>query len=228
MDFVQALKRPYTCWREFLLFSLCYLIPIVNFFSFGYALRAAKTAMSGKPLEEWKDWGLYFRMGFFHAVISFVYMLPLLFLVVGGILGGVLLALTKGGVAVVLVILILLPIVLVVGVLSVFVRWAALMAYVETGMLGPAFDLRAVLKTAFTMAFFVGWLKQLLVAMIYGLLMMPFLLPFIILDMVFDSLGSGLVRVFVQILLTAAFSFPIMVSSMSVLGDAYKQARRFK
>lgn len=224
MDFIQALKRPYACWREFLLFSIFYLVPIANFFSMGYALRAAKTAMQGRPLEEWTDWGLYFRWGFFHFVISFVYMLPLLFLMAGGVLAGILAGFRGGGLGVFIVVLFLVPLVLVVAVVSVYLRWAGLMAFADTCRLGAAFDLRAVWRRAFTAAFFIGWLQQIAVSMVYGLVIVPFLVPLLVLDALTGSLGVALLRVVVQAFLMAIISYPITITGMSLLGVAYKQA----
>jgi len=70
-------------WVEKVLIGglLC-LIPIVNFFAVGYALRALKNVSEGKRpvLPEWDDWGADWVKG---LVVSFVapliYSLPLLF-----------------------------------------------------------------------------------------------------------------------------------------------------
>ena len=70
-------------WVEKVLIGglLC-LIPIVNFFAIGYALRALKNVSEGKhpALPEWDDWGADWVRGFVSSfVIPLIYVLPLLF-----------------------------------------------------------------------------------------------------------------------------------------------------
>jgi len=69
-------------WVEKLLIGgLLMLVPIVNFFAIGYALRALKNISEGKHpiLPEWDDWGDDWVKGLISSfVVPFIYSLPLM------------------------------------------------------------------------------------------------------------------------------------------------------
>jgi hypothetical protein len=69
-------------WVEKLLIGgLLVMIPIVNLFAIGYALRALKNVSDGRRpiLPEWNDWGADWVKGFLSSIVaSFIYALPLL------------------------------------------------------------------------------------------------------------------------------------------------------
>ena len=70
-------------WVEKLLIGgLLMLVPIVNVFAIGYALRALKNVSEGKRpiLPEWDDWGADWVKGLISSfVVPFIYALPLMF-----------------------------------------------------------------------------------------------------------------------------------------------------
>lgn len=67
------------------------LIPVINLFSAGYALKSMRRGTKGQmTLPEWEDWGDIFVAGLMVFVIGFIYMLIpslLMFLGVGGLIG---------------------------------------------------------------------------------------------------------------------------------------------
>ncbi len=76
-----SIKRPFLDIKKLLIGLLFNIIPIVNFISIGYALRCAKLSMKNNfDMPEWKDKGELFKNGFFYAVISLIYLIPVIIL----------------------------------------------------------------------------------------------------------------------------------------------------
>lgn len=84
VNITEAFKFPFDkkdkgrVWK-ILLGGLLWWIPILNFFSIGYALSVLKDAQEGKPasLPDWTDWGELFKKGFIAFLISLGYGLAL-------------------------------------------------------------------------------------------------------------------------------------------------------
>ena len=223
MDFVEALKRPYTRGRSFILFFFLSFLPILNFFPHGYALRAAHTAMRNKPLEYWADWGVYFRMGFFRLVIGLVYALPVIILVAIGVLAGIAAYAANIGWLIFIVLLIGIPLCFALLLFLVYVSPAALMSYVESDRLGDAFDLRRICRRAFTLEFFIAWLKSYAVGVIYGIITIPLII-------VQQFAGAIDWRIFVvvfaiQMIISLIIAYPVSITNMSIFGDAWTRIK---
>jgi hypothetical protein len=91
IDFVEALKRPFSDAKKFLTGAVLGIIPIVNLTVVGYTLTSTglteeKVEKGGLP--EWKNYGDLFKKGFLAAVIGFILFLPAL-MVLFSTLGGV-------------------------------------------------------------------------------------------------------------------------------------------
>jgi hypothetical protein len=87
IDFVEALKRPFSDAKKVLTGAVLGIIPIVNLTVVGYALNSTREEEKG-GLPEWKDFGDLFKKGLMAAVIGFMLFLPAL-IVLFGTLGGV-------------------------------------------------------------------------------------------------------------------------------------------
>ena len=221
MDFIDALKRPYGHGREFFFFVIFNMVPIASFLSMGYALRAAASAMQNKQLEKWTDWEKYFVLGLFSMVAALAYAIPVIVFGVLGIGVGVIVALMQADLAVVAAV----PLVVVFIVLlliTVYLSTYATLAIAETGKLGAAFEFRRIVRRAFTMVFFVGYLKSIAVALIYGVIAVPLIIGLLVAEAMTGSLLISLVR----LVLSVVISYPIAISSMTLLGEAYKQTQR--
>ena len=77
MEFSTALKRPFSDLKTFIIGSALSILPIINFFAFGYILEAAKLTLKKKnTLPEWNNWGNLFVKGLLSVLIGFIYMIP--------------------------------------------------------------------------------------------------------------------------------------------------------
>jgi hypothetical protein len=91
IDFVEALKRPFSDGRKFLTGAVLGIIPIVNLTVVGYTLKGTgltEEKVEKGSLPEWRDYGDLFKKGLMAAVIGFLLFLPAL-LVFFGTMGGV-------------------------------------------------------------------------------------------------------------------------------------------
>ncbi len=79
VDYIEAIKRPFSDLKKSGLAALLIWIPIVNFLSYGYFLDCAKTSIENKKeLPEWgSNWREKFVRGLLYLVIRVIYMLPL-------------------------------------------------------------------------------------------------------------------------------------------------------
>ncbi len=78
VDYMEAIKRPFTDLKKSGLAALLGLLPVVNFLSYGYFLECAKTSINKKiGLPEWINWKDKFIKGFLFFIIWAIYSLPL-------------------------------------------------------------------------------------------------------------------------------------------------------
>jgi len=85
VNYTEAIKRPFTDGKKFLIGVLLNILPIVNLLVVGYTLECAKSAMKKKyKLPEWENWGDYFVKGLLATIIGFIYMIPALMLLLIG------------------------------------------------------------------------------------------------------------------------------------------------
>ena len=102
MDIVKEIEFPVTDpeWiPKVLLGGLLGTIPIIGFFTWGYYMKALRTAIGGTPeLPKWDDWGNLFISGLSVFIISVVYYLIPLIVAVISVGGIVITAITTGNV----------------------------------------------------------------------------------------------------------------------------------
>jgi len=77
MLFTKAVRMPFQSPKKFLIGWLLSMIPIVNFVTYGYALKCANnTARRKFKLPEWNNFLDLFIKGFLYDIIVFIYFLP--------------------------------------------------------------------------------------------------------------------------------------------------------
>jgi len=77
IQYGEAFKRPFQDFKKLLIGILLSIIPIVNFFAFGYQLLCAKTAMKKQySLPEWTKFGNLFKKGLAYIGITLIYLIP--------------------------------------------------------------------------------------------------------------------------------------------------------
>lgn len=130
---------------KILLGALFGIIPILNFVTFGYALRVIHSVKDDVefPLPEWgKDFGKYFVDGILMAVISFLYGIPAWIL--SGIAGGIGGSSSSAFATLIAVLFGLLA--LVYGIALVFLVQAAYINFAIKGNFGAAFEFGRVIE----------------------------------------------------------------------------------
>ncbi|MCX6710226.1 MAG: DUF4013 domain-containing protein [Candidatus Woesearchaeota archaeon] len=79
VDYISAIKRPFSDFRNLIIGILLGIIPIVNLFVSGYVLTAGNLSLKKKlGLPEWVDWGNLFIRGLCSIFISIIYLIPAL------------------------------------------------------------------------------------------------------------------------------------------------------
>jgi hypothetical protein len=213
VDYVEAIKRPFTDAGKLVLGIVLSIIPIVNFIFAGYLLNVAKGAM-GKDfsLPEFKEFGKMFIEGILTLIISIVYSLPtiILFLVLmfaGGLSLDSLFSglLTGGGALGIFSSLAALGIYIVVLAVVWFIfailGMTAVMRFADTREFGSAFEFGDVLKKGFTVVFVGNWILAMIIAGIIGGLLS--FIPFI----------GVLLSIYI-----------VQVISYTIVGQAYSEA----
>lgn len=95
VDFVKALKRPFSDIYKFFIGIILGVIPFVNFTVIGYALVSTgftKEKVGRDRLPEWKNYGDIFMKGFIAVILGFLLFLPAV-LVLFGAFGTVIMSL---------------------------------------------------------------------------------------------------------------------------------------
>src|SRR3989338_4031142 len=151
-SFGAAIKLPFSSFKKMTIGAVLFIIPIVNFFSFGYVLTVAKSAMKGKfELPEWTGWGNLFEKGLVGMIISFIWGIPAMIAYIA-FFGTILVAsfTTKEPPAMtgisVAGMLITGPLIL----LIYYVMPAAVLYYIEEGNFGAGFKFGKIFGKAFT------------------------------------------------------------------------------
>ncbi len=89
IDYLAALKRPFTDLQKYIIGILLSIIPIINFFALGYVIESTRIALKKDySLPEWKAFGRLFVDGFYSFVIAVVYFIPALIIIIIGISPG--------------------------------------------------------------------------------------------------------------------------------------------
>lgn len=86
VDFVKALRRPFSDTKKLFIGSLLGIIPIVNFTVIGYTLTSTGISKeNGKRdgLPEWENYGDLFKKGLVAAIIGIILFLPAVLVLFG-------------------------------------------------------------------------------------------------------------------------------------------------
>ena len=86
VDFVEALKRPFSDTKKFLIGLLLGSIPLVNFTVIGYTLTSTgftKEKVEKDSLPEWKNYGDLFMKGLGAVLIGIILFLPAALVLIG-------------------------------------------------------------------------------------------------------------------------------------------------
>lgn len=169
VDYVAAIKRPFSDFKKLGIGALLYFVPILNIitglFASGYSLVCAKTANTRDfRLPEWKNWGDLFVKGLLAFVISMVYFIPTAILVaiflgtaimrkeiaaaVFSFTGGIIIA-------------------ILVALLTIYVLPSAIVSFAINGNFGAAFSGK-VFRNAFTGKYLATWLVLALYSIAIG------------------------------------------------------------
>ena len=86
VDFIEALKRPFSDLNKLLIGTILGMIPLVNLTVTGYALRSTgftKEKVKKSKLPEWNDFGDLFMKGLISCFIGFLLLLPAIIILIG-------------------------------------------------------------------------------------------------------------------------------------------------
>lgn len=185
VGYTEAIKRPFSDLKKLLIGVLLAIVPIINFFSYGYILESVKTATKKKmPLPEWTNWGSLFLKGILYMVIGILYAIPgIILLLIGA--GGFFLNLFKGGFlsgeginygtlpslanmgsgfgALALIGILWFIVV-------IYVVPAAVVNFANQGKFGAAFEFSKISKKAFTGKYFTTWLVSIIIYIVIALI----------------------------------------------------------
>lgn len=79
MDYLTALKRPFTNWKNFGIGALLSIVPIVNIITFGYIYEIISLTLKNKySMPDWTNLKQLFINGFLLLIIIIIYFLPLI------------------------------------------------------------------------------------------------------------------------------------------------------
>ena len=154
MSFGNALHRPFTDWKKLGIGALVTLVPILNFATFGYALRCANTKKDDLP--DWSEFGELWVSGIVALIISLIYAIPymiIMFATVGTAMmsafsgSGSMMFGTLGGGMLITVL---------VGLLTFYIAPVAVLRANREGF-GAAFHFGDVFRNAFTGTYFMAW-----------------------------------------------------------------------
>jgi hypothetical protein len=207
VDYVEAIKRPFTDLKKFVIGVILSVIPIVNLIFTGYLLNTAETAMrKQKELPEFEGFGKLFVDGLLAAIIGLIYMIPvfllfgILYLVglatipsVADFTNGGFLAALFGGFGITFILL------LITGFIFTYLATGAMLRFAERRKFGEAFDLGEITKKVLTGAFFLPWLISVVLGGVINFVLR--LIP-----VVGWIVGPFVVGVFMYTILGAAYS----------------------
>jgi len=204
VDYVEALKRPFSDIAKLVMYIILSIIPIVSFIASGYLLDVAETAMKKqKKLPDFKQYGRLFVEGIKSFVIGIIYMIPVfivlaLAFMVAGFNFATFDVLSMAAIAAMGTWMIVIAILaIVIG----YFATGAILRYADKREFKEAFNLNAISKTVFKSDYLVGWLIGFVITA--GLVFVIGLIPYI-----GSIIGSAIGGIFF----------------MSVLGKVYQKA----
>lgn len=208
VDYIGAIKRPFSDFKKLLLGLVFSVIPIVSFIGSGYQLECCRSAYKNKlVLPEWKNYGELFIKGILNGVIWTIYSIPVIavFLYVVWSSLFTLANLYETDTSIFLAELIrsvgysLIAIILL-GILTTYIAYYASVRFAMNYKFKEAFQLSEILNGIIKKEYFLAWLVAGIYSLIIGLLLG--IIPFI---------GSGIA------------GFLSGVTFMTVLGQVYKE-----
>ncbi len=179
MDYIDAIKRPFSDWKKLLIGCVLNIIPIVNLFSMGYALQASKLTLNKKKnLPEWTNWKDLFVNGFLLFVISMIYMIPAMIALVFALGSGLSVGLlTEDPFSGILAAGPILVVALVLMIIFGYFSPLAAVNFAKTNKFSSAFDFKLILKKTLTKTYFVAWIVAVLLGI--GITLILSLIPFV-------------------------------------------------
>ena len=165
VDYMRAIKRPFSDITTLIIGIVLYVIPIANFIPLGYALKSAATASRNDfSTFEFSDYGGLFVKGLIAAIIGVIYLIPAVIVFVGAPILALLIRGSTGALLVGLGTLLGLLLAL----LAFFLLPLALTKYAIEGNFGAAFGCGGIFKKAFTVKYIVTWILMLIISWAIG------------------------------------------------------------
>lgn len=184
MEFSQAIKRPFSNIKSWIIGCALSILPIVNFFAMGYTAEAAKLTLKKKNnLPEWNNWGSLFIQGLLIFVAMALYFIPALLsaLIAGfSVLKGLLPAIISGQMDTAMLSgmisnlgsgLAFLGLAGLLFVAAWYIGPSAILAFISTGKFAEIFNFKKVFGKAFTGKYFVAWIVSIVVVLVLGLVL---------------------------------------------------------
>jgi len=221
VDYIEAIKRPFSDIKKSGLAALLVWIPIINFLTYGYFLDCAKLSLSKKrELPEWSNLGDKFVKGLLFIAIKILYGIPLIIIIIVMMMNfvgemfqenflSVISSRDPNAIITIINSLFLDPNVvgiliaaIIIGILISYVIPMASIMYVVNWKFKDAFDFKTVFKKVMTKEYFSAWI----VVAVYSVLLM--------------SVGSLIPLVGGLIATTL-----IGITSYTIYGEVYKEIR---
>ena len=185
VDYIKAIKRPFSDITKLVIGILLHFIPIVNFINFGYGLECSKSAMEKKfKLPEYKQFWRLFVKGLVSILIGIIYFIPGLIFFLWGMVNvgiAILLGLSENDIEAIMTLVNAGSPLLITGLFLFFVAGyilpIALMNYSIKYKFKDGFDFRKIFRKIFTGKYFLVWLVTLIITWVLG--MTIGLIPFV-------------------------------------------------
>ena len=207
-NYERAIKRPLGDIKTLVIGIILQMIPGVNLITTGFHLKCAKTAVNDDfNLPEFGEWGKLFITGLIAFLIELVYTLPaliVLFVSMGAAMFGMLTGATAGSNGLAFASLGGMGLGLILGLILTFIAAyispLALISYALDEKIGDAFKFKALVKKSLNVKYLLVWI----VSLAYTLIL------------------TGVLSI-IPFIGTAAGMFIGLVTSMTLIGEAYKE-----
>jgi len=235
VDIIRAIKRPFTDFKKLIIVSVLNIIPIINFFSVGYSLNCAKTAMKKDfKLPELSEWSNLWVKGLFYFIIAQIYLLPATIFYISqmGFSSYLNLVLGRGSEEVINLfgkiglsnIIIFFSIIILIWYLIPM----AIMNFIDKNNFWQAFNFKVVLRKAFTWKYFFASVFLFIYTffIIAAFMLFAGLIIVLISLLVRLSLFAILIiwpLVLIIIALLVIISTALMITRMTVFGEVYSE-----
>ena len=237
VDFVRAIKRPFTDFKKLIIVSVLNIFPIINFFSVGYSLKCAKTAMKKDfKLPELSEWGNLWVKGLFYFILIQIYLLPAtaFYMYQLGFSSYLNLVLGSGSEEAIKLfgkiglsnIIIYFSIVILIWYLIPM----AVMNFIDKNNFWQAFNLKVVLRKAFTWKYFLANVFLFIYAFLAIAAFILFITAIFVLISLFVRLSLFAILivwplVLIIIVLLLIISTALIITYMTVFGEVYSELK---